>query len=212
MESSESEGGGRRRRRRRHDDGHCRRGRGSSSRRCRPIVVVMGRRARCTTPRPPPNRRCRLHRRGRDADECPLICRRRPSRSSTTLQVRRRHRPPNRFLGPSRDDPRGPGGMPWFIVDFLFVIASIGGTQYIFYVFPRRIFGEASFFSEASFFDHEKSPWHAGRMPRATPKPWRTLAPSRRSNLQPMIDMPICRGPMSSDSASRKQGSSVILE
>jgi hypothetical protein len=38
------------------------------------------------------------------------------------------------------------------------------------------------------------------------------LAPSRRSNLQPMIDMPICRGPMSSDSASRKQGSSVILE
>jgi hypothetical protein len=49
-------------------------------------------------------------------------------------------------------------------------------------------------------------------MPRATPKPWRTLAPSRRSNLQPMIDMPICRGPMSSDATSTKRGSSVILE
>ena len=56
---------------------------------------------------PPPNRRCRLRRRGRDADECPLLCRRRPSQSSMTLQVRCRHRPPNRFLGPSRDDPSG---------------------------------------------------------------------------------------------------------
>ena len=89
---------------------------------------------------------------------------------------------------------------------------DVRGTQYVFHVFPRRFFGEASFFSETSFFDHEKSRWHAGRMPRATPKPWRTLAPSSSRNLQPMIDMPICRGPMSSDAASRKRGSSVILE
>jgi hypothetical protein len=66
--------------------------------------------------------------------------------------------------------------------------------QYIFDVFPRRIFGEASFILETSFFDHEKIPWHAWRMPRATPKPWRTLAPSRRSNLQPMMEKIIMPG------------------
>jgi hypothetical protein len=148
-------GGGRRRRRRRHDNGRPRHGRGSSSRQCRQIVVVVGCRARCTTPRPPPNRRCRLCRQGREADECPLLCCQRPSRSSVTLQVRRRHRPPNRFLGPSLV--WGPSGVPWFIVDFLFVIAAIGGTQYIFYVFPRRIFGEASFFLKRDFLTMKKA-------------------------------------------------------
>ena len=106
---------------------------------------------------------------------------------------------------------RGPGGVPWFIVDFLFVIA-IGGTQYIFYVFPRRIFGEASFFLKQKILDHEKSRWHARRMPRRTPKPWGTLAPSSSRNLHTMSEMPICWGQASSDATSTKWGSSAILD
>jgi hypothetical protein len=43
------------------------------------------------------------------------------------------------------------------------------GTQYVFYVFPRWIFGEASFFLETIFFDHDNSPSDAGKRPRTTP-------------------------------------------
>jgi hypothetical protein len=58
---------------------------------------------------------------------------------------------------------------------YLFVMFDwFAQSEYGFYVFPRRIFGEVSFFSETSFFDHGDSPSDARRMPRRTPKPWGT--------------------------------------
>jgi hypothetical protein len=83
--------------------------------------------------------------------------------------------------------------------------------EYVSYVFPCRIFGDASFFLKQKILDHEKSRWHARRMPRRTPKPWGTLAPSSLGYLHTMSDMPICWGPMSSDATSTKRGLTVYL-
>ena len=104
------------------------------------------------------------------------------------------------------------GGVRWFIVD-LFVIGDDGmETQYVFHIFPHRIFGEVSFFLTPVFFYHEKSPWHARRMPRRTPKPWGTLAPSSSHILHSMSNMPTCWGLTASDATSTKRGWTVVLE
>jgi hypothetical protein len=62
------------------------------------------------------------------------------------------------------------------------------------------------FFLKQKILDHEKSRWHARRMPRRTPRPWGTLAPSSSGYLHTMSDMPICWGPTASDATSTKRG------
>jgi hypothetical protein len=80
--------------------------------------------------------------------------------------------------------PRQSGALGGLMVGRFFLMGvKMWGTQNVFYVFPHRIFGEASFFLKRSLFYNEKSPWHARRMSRRTPKPWGTLVPSSSRNL-----------------------------